>query len=56
MHRASRYGNVKPLDVRRVRKKETFEILCYKIMLKIKWVDKITNEEASDKFREQRTL
>ena len=35
---------------------EVFEMLCYIKMLKIKWVDRITNEKVLEKIREKSRL
>ena len=38
------------------KKLETFEMVFYRRMLKIKGVDRITNEKVHEKVREKRTM
>ena len=35
---------------------EAFEISCYRRMMNIKWMDRITNEEVLGRIGERRTL
>ena len=35
---------------------EAFEMWCYRSMLKINWIDRITNEEVLERIGERRTL
>ena len=35
---------------------EAFEMWCYRRMMNIKWMDKITNEEVLGRIGERRTL
>ena len=38
------------------KKLEAFEMWCYRRMLKISWVDKVTNEEVLKRVEEERSL
>ena len=35
---------------------DVFEMWCYRRMMNIKWMDKITNEEVLERIEERRTL
>ena len=35
---------------------EAFEMWCYRRMMNIKWMDRITNEEVLERIGERRTL
>ena len=39
-----------------IKRLETFDMLCYRRMVTIKWVIRISNEEVLEKIRELRTL
>jgi len=38
------------------RKLEAFEMWCYSKMLRIKWIDRITNEEVINRIKEKKVL
>ena len=38
------------------RRLEAFEMWCYRKLLKISWVDKVTNEEVLNLVKEKRSL
>jgi len=38
------------------RKLEAFEMWCYRKMLKIKWIERITDEAVLDRIKEKREL
>ena len=54
---AAMYGSetwtINSLDKKRI---EAFEMWCYRRMLKIRWVDRITNEEVLNRIGEKRNL
>lgn len=44
---------INSVDKKRI---EAFEMWCYRRMLKIKWVDRVTNEEVLNRIGEKRSL
>ena len=39
-----------------IKRSEAFEMWCYRRMINIKWMDRITNEEVLERIGERRTL